>query len=163
VGEKGERLEKKVVLPVGELKTLLCPANPNTRGTNLPPFTHYVGVAGVGADAATLVKGEPRAGIFGYDRRTKREDIKDTSNTLHLIETATANGPWTAGGHATVRGLDPEGPPYLGRGGQFSSGHGLTQATLADGSVRPISPAVSRRVLEALATVTARDNVDLDW
>lgn len=159
--------EEKHRSPVGQLRFLICPANPNRTDPTLPGVTHYVGIAGLGFDAAMLTTDDPRAGVFGYDRRMNIEDIKDRSSTLLLMETATANGPWTAGGPATVRGIDPEGPPYLGRDGQFSSRHSVSfpavNVALVDGSVRAITPNVSRRVLEALATVTDRDNVGLDW
>ena len=35
------------------------------------PVTHYVGVAGVGEDAAQLPANDPRAGVFGYGRQTR--------------------------------------------------------------------------------------------
>ena len=82
----------------------------------MPGVTHYVGIAGVGEEAAQLPTDHPRAGIFGYDRKVSHENIKDgLSLTMTVVETATANGPWTAGGRATVRGLDPNDPPYLGK------------------------------------------------
>ena len=44
-----------------------CPAHPGFEDG--PNHTHYVGLAGVGDDAAELATGDPRAGAFGYDRR----------------------------------------------------------------------------------------------
>src|SRR5258707_30828 len=38
--------------------------------------TSYVGVAGAGADAATLPLEDPRTGFFGYSRTLKTADIK---------------------------------------------------------------------------------------
>jgi hypothetical protein len=71
--------------------------------------THYLGIAGVGKDAAKLPKDDPRAGFFGYDRKIKFDDIKDgTSYTLIAVETAWPRGSWTAGGSDTVRGLSAE-------------------------------------------------------
>ena len=153
---------------------LLCPANPEqTRdGVGLAQF---VGVAGIGADAARLPSGHRRAGVFGYDRSTPRWAIKDgLATTLMVLETTSALGPWCAGGPSTVRGLDPEGAPYLGAGAQFGSLHrhtllgGLservtTNALFADGSVRPLTQAVSPRVLEALATVAGGEEVAPPW
>ncbi len=63
----------------------------------------------------TLAPSHPRAGVFGYDRVTQMQDVTDgASTTMMLAETATASGPWTAGGPATVRGLDPNRQPYIG-------------------------------------------------
>src|SRR5579864_816771 len=64
----------------------------------------YIGVAGLGSDAATLPLGDSKAGVFGYDRRTKLSDVLDgNSKTLMVIETNFQNGPWAAGGFPTVR------------------------------------------------------------
>ena len=69
------------------------------------PVTHYVGVAGVGADAVALPLCHPRAGAFGHDRRTPLKDgfPDGTSTTLLLIETVNAPGHWAFGGTATRR------------------------------------------------------------
>ena len=39
------------------------------------PVTHYVGVAGVGPAAGSLKADDPKAGVFGYGRSTRVEDI----------------------------------------------------------------------------------------
>ena len=70
------------------------------------PVTHYVGVAGVGPDAGRLKTDDPRAGVFGYGRQTRLEDI--TAGASHVIAVLGASercGPWAAGGEATVRPL----------------------------------------------------------
>ena len=67
-----------------------------------------------------------------------------------MLAEAVDGGPWTAGGRATVRGFAADGRP----GGQFTSLHGrVTNVAFADASVRPLTAAVSPKVLEALATV----------
>jgi prepilin-type processing-associated H-X9-DG protein len=102
------------------------------------------------------------AGVFGYDRKTRLKDITDgVSTTLLLIETATENGPWTAGGRPTVRGLESNGVPYIGRQAQFSSFHrgGVTNALFADCSVRALRDGVAPEVLEALATIAGHEDV----
>jgi hypothetical protein len=152
--------------PLGHFPEWLCPANPNRAPEGRPGLTHYVGVAGVGPDAADRPGYDTAAGVFGYDRQTRLEDIKDgASSTLLLIETATANGPWTAGGPATVRGLEPGKFPYLGPDGQFRSRHlpRVTHAAFADGSVRPLAESVSPDVLEALATIAGREAAPDDY
>jgi hypothetical protein len=125
-------------------------------------LTQYVGVAGVGADAATLPPGHPRAGVFGYYRQTKRTDITDgTSTTMMVIDTTHQNGPWAAGGPATVRGVDPEQRPYIGKGrpfgGRFERG---ALVLFADGSVRFVSPGVKPEVFEAAATIAGGEVID---
>jgi hypothetical protein len=158
--------------PLGEMKTFLCPSNPNRSAAGWPPPTHYVGVGGVGRGAAAQPLGYPGAGVFGYDRCTRLQDIKDgTANTLLLIETARDNGPWTAAGPPTVRDLDPEGGPYLGERGQFSGRHRsdagwlpwppyATCAAFADGAVRGLTDSMRPELFEALATVAGGETGD---
>jgi hypothetical protein len=129
--------------PFGYCKAWLCPSiDVPTDPERLGP-THFVGIGGVGPDAAALLScKDPRAGLFGYDRKTRSEDLNDSlANTLMLMETATANGPWTAGGPATVRSLEPGRARYLGENGPFSSRHWQrgTNSVFADGSVRALS------------------------
>jgi type II secretory pathway pseudopilin PulG len=148
--------------PLGEIMVFRCPSNPAVADSGRPGLTHYVGVAGVGKDSAELALGYPGAGFFGCDRTLKPEDIKDgTANTMAAIETNWRNGPWTASGFPTVRGLDPSGGAYLGRGGLFGSGHRhVTHAVFADGSVRGIPDSIHPDVLEALATVGGGEKTD---
>jgi prepilin-type processing-associated H-X9-DG protein len=126
---------------------------------DLPPAntffpTHYLGIAGVGKDAATLPKDDPKAGIFGYDRKITFNDIKDgTYLTLMVVETAWPRGAWTAGGPDTVRGLDPEDSPYMGSQGPFGGNHsGGTNTLFADGSVHFLKAPFDPATFEAMAT-----------
>ncbi|MDB5389338.1 MAG: hypothetical protein JWM11_4984 [Planctomycetaceae bacterium] len=114
--------------------------------------TTYVGMAGVGKDAATLKIDDPKAGIFGYDRKTKIRDITDgTSNTIMVTESDKDIGPWANGGPATIRGLANK--PYInGPDGIGRNGVGGVHVLLADGSVRFVSQNIDNAVLEALAT-----------
>ena len=156
-------------------KVFICPSseaagNPHARVTN------YVGMAGVGADVATLKVGHPRAGVFGYDRRTAIPDdfLDGTSNTLLLIETAQNPGHWAYGGPATVRAFEPGTAPYLGDGRPFGGFHNggpvlfgershLCVAAMADGSVRQFTSATAAEVLEALATVGGKEELPANW
>jgi hypothetical protein len=139
---------------------LLCPANQNTAETGMPGLTHYVGIAGIGQKAATLPVGSPHIGVFGYNRSTSRDDIKAALNaTMMVVETGSDNGPWAAGGRATVRGLDPSRLPYLGRSGQFSAMHSTTNSLFADGSVRSLASSMDPRVFEAMATIVHGEDV----
>jgi hypothetical protein len=141
---------------------------------NTPPWTGYVGLAGIGLDAASLAPGDSKIGFFGYERRITRRDVMDgEDNTLVAMSTVLDNGPWAAGGRATVRGLDPGGPPYLGINGQFGSARELAQhwsgkrnltlTLFADGSVRWMWPSVAPNVLEALVTIAGDENIPLDY
>ena len=48
---------------------------------------HYIGVAGIGPDAATRPVGAPGVGMFGYDRKVTLADVKDgASNTVLVAE-----------------------------------------------------------------------------
>jgi hypothetical protein len=143
-------------IPDGHVRTLNCPANPNSGDEEVVSNTHYVGAAGVGVDIEYLPKDYPLAGIFGYDRQITLDDIKNgASRTLLVIETATANGPWTRGGPSTVRALDQDRLPYLGPKGQFSSLHWphVTHAVFADGSVRALEEGIEPRVFEGMASI----------
>jgi hypothetical protein len=132
-----------------------CPAHP------LPAMadSHYVGITGLGADSAFLPLDNPRAGILGYDRHPALADLKDLGGTLLLTETSIDNGPWAAAGCPTLRAVDPNGPGYLTRGGQFRSGHrGIAAiACFANGSVQGLDQNIDPRVFEAFATIKARD------
>jgi hypothetical protein len=149
-----------------------CPSNPDLHRDDGVGRSHIIGIAGLGAEAARLPAGHRDAGVFGYDRATRKHDIKDgLATTVLIIETTTNLGPWLAGGLSTVRGLDPDGDVYLGRDGQFGSYHvvgdsrrvGGAHACFADGSVRPLEVNTDRAVLEALVTVAGGEEVSPPW
>jgi hypothetical protein len=158
------------------LKMLRCPDWVREAEPVPPYWTAYLGVAGLGVDAATLPAGDRNAGVFGYDRRTSLAAIKDgTSNTLLVLESARDNGAWARGGPSTVRGLTPEVQPYLGTGRPFGGTHFAENsifgrgkslgcnAALTDGSVRFFTESISPHVLEALATIAGGEKVGADW
>jgi prepilin-type processing-associated H-X9-DG protein len=155
----------------GAYRRFLCPANPTVEDANQLGLTHYIGIAGVGRDAASLEKGNPNAGVFGYDRRTSIEDITDGfSTTIMMAESASDNGPLAAGGSATVRGLDGQNLPHLGANGQFSARHNsgsmfslrsATNVLFVDGSVRYFTNKLDPKVFEAMATIAGGEKVDM--
>ena len=129
--------------------------------------THFVGVAGVGADAAdysaqdardpTLAK---KIGVFGYDRRTAVKDITDgMSNTIYMIQVPpTYERPWIAGGGATVTGI-PETQcmkPFARTQGNGKNG---TYVLMCDGSVRFIGADISDDVFKALCTIKGGEEI----
>jgi prepilin-type processing-associated H-X9-DG protein len=135
----------------------LCPAHPDYAPRS-SSFTTYVGIAGVGLDAANLPRTDPRAGMFGYDRGVKlREVTALISSVMMVTETAEDNGPWAAGGHPTVRGVDPATTQYIGPDRPFGGLHrGGLNVLYVDLSVRWLSDAVEPEVFRTQATIADR-------
>jgi hypothetical protein len=141
------------------LETVINPAlGPETTGAGFP-VTHYVGVAGLGADAGRLKPGDPRAGVFAFGHATRPEEMpRGASNTIAVLGVTRRLGPWASGGDATVRPLTTR--PYVNGPDGFGSGQpdGML-AGMADGSVRFISKDVDPEVLEQLATLGGKKDV----
>lgn len=130
------------------IQTFLNPGIPIMPGT-----TNYVGIAGMGKDAPTLPVDHKRAGVFGYNRKTRFRDITDgTSNTMMTSESSGDYGPWISGGNATIRSLTKK--PYIngpdGIGGPYQGGCNIG---IADGSVRFVSENIDPTVFERLSTM----------
>ena len=124
------------------------------------PVTHYVGVAGVGEDAARLPAGDARAGMFGYGRQTRQQDLlRGGANTIAVLGVQGRCGPWAEGGTATVRPLTQR--PYVNGPDGFGSGqaHGMV-AGMADGSARFLSDKIAPELLDQLAAVRGGEQVD---
>lgn len=131
-------------------------------------LTNYVGVAGLGADAAELPTGDPRAGVFGYDRRAKVAEIRDgAAQTALVMETTGDFGPWPRGGPATVRGVTPAAPPGGAHVGDrrffWEDRPSGSNVVLADGSVRYLRDATAPDVWAALATTGGREELPGEW
>ncbi|GAB5443053.1 MAG: hypothetical protein Fues2KO_34020 [Fuerstiella sp.] len=139
--------------------SLTIPTLQNPGAGNVASATaHYAGVAGVGKDAPELPLGHERAGIFGYDRKTRIRDITDgTSNTMMITESTNTDVPWAAGGQ-TMISLTQE--PYIngpdGMGGPYRGG---CNVSFADGSVRFLSEFTDPEVVRALATMSGAEVV----
>jgi hypothetical protein len=121
--------------------------------------THYVGIAGVGKDAATLPVTDKRAGVFGYNRKLRIRDITDgTSNTMGVAEASKQYGSWGAGGKSTIRSLTKK--PYInGPDGIGSPFPGGMNAMFMDGSVRFVSENIDPSVMESLSTIRGGETV----
>jgi hypothetical protein len=133
-----------------------CPARPADLSRERPRYTAYVGMAGLGVDAAAGPL-TATSGIFGYDRACPFDKVTNgLSSTLMVIETNTGNGPWTAGGPSTVRGYDlTEGPP-LGPGKPFGGLHLQGTAVLmADGSFKFLDESMDPQVFSSMLTIGA--------
>jgi prepilin-type processing-associated H-X9-DG protein len=149
---------------VGRVQLFCCPAAKEPAEEPMPGLTSYVGITGLGTDSGSLPKENPRIGVFGYYRQTFLAEIKDgLSTTIAVAETA-ERGPWTAGGTHTLRGLDPDRKPYLGRGRQFGGNHGGGAMVLfADGSVRLLRDSIDPKAFEALSTIAGGERLPAGW
>jgi type II secretory pathway pseudopilin PulG len=128
------------------------------------PTTHYVAMAGIGADAATRPTGADGNGFMGYDRPTHAAVIRDgRTNTIALMETRSEIGPWARGGPSTVRGFDPADTPHCGDGRPFG-GHagGYTGVAMADGSLRSVRSNTDPKGLAAAITIAGGEKDILD-
>jgi hypothetical protein len=154
-----------------EVKGLLCPESEFYGNFHIG---FYVGMAGIGKDAPFLPPTDSKAGVFGYDRKTKLADVTDgKATTMMAIETNSENGPWAAGGFPTLRGADPDGPDYLGYTGQFGSRHRTEETFLfkvypqcsccvfVDGSAHILVKPMDSQVFEALCTIAGGEKVEL--
>ena len=141
--------------------------------------THFVGVAGLGMDAAEYLSGTPataaKAGIFGYDRVTKKADIKDgLDKTIALLMVpADHKAPWLAGGGSTVRAVADEAEDanplapfvcttYPAKPGEPSKMDGKrgTLAIMADGKVRFIPFDLDPKTFRALCTIAGGEKIE---
>ena len=94
-----------------------------------------------------------RAGMFGYGRTTRPEDLtRGTANTIAVLGVTGQPGPWAAGGRATVRALTQA--PYVNGPDGFGSGQADGMVVgMADGSTRFVSKDVDPHILEQLALI----------
>lgn len=123
--------------------------------------THFVGMAGVGLDAATYPRDHPDAGIFSYDYRTSLADVSNKSKTIFMIQVPPGfHSPWIAGGGSTIRGVPQTKSvqPFLSLNDKHER---TTTVVMADGSVKTISGKISDEVFKALCRVKG-DKGDLD-
>ena len=125
------------------------------------PATHFVGVAGVGADAPLLPADHPRAGIFGQDRQTKLEEVRDgLSNTMLLAGVRDHLTSW-ADGTSSYRPLTRE--PYIDGPDGFGTGQADRMLVLmADGSVREINQKTDPRLVRRMAAMSDGFPLDAD-
>jgi hypothetical protein len=139
-------------------------AHPPSLGILDVGATHFVGVAGVGIDAADYSKDDPavakKLGVFGYERRTTVKDITDgMSNTVYMIQVPpTFERAWIAGGGATITGI-PETKsmePFARTQGNGKRG---TYVLMCDGSVRFVGADIPDDVFKALCTIKGGEEI----
>jgi prepilin-type processing-associated H-X9-DG protein len=133
----------------------LCPTFAHEFMQGRVGLTSYVGIAGVGEDAATLPRGDADAGFFGYDRLLRESDISARLDaTMTAIETMQENGPWPAGGPLTVRGVPPDSDHCIGKGAAFGGLHRAGANVLwADGSVHIVTEKVEPELFRREARI----------
>lgn len=125
-------------------------------GRDRYPATHFVGVAGVGPDAADLPVDHPNAGVFGTARSIAPADIPDGSASTMLVAGVEADlGSWAAAGQSTVRGFAAE--PYVRGPDGFGTGQAAGMHVLmADGSVRFLSADADPALVRGMASMNDR-------
>ena len=129
-------------------------------------LTHFVGMSGIederGVVAAKLSRGDPRAGVFGYENVATADEITDgQSHTIMLIGAGNLAGPWMAAGGSTIRGAREPYFDSITGFGSASMPRGGALAVMADGSVRGISADIDPRVFAAMCTIHGHETVDL--
>ncbi len=132
-----------------------CPAFAFDPTANRADFTSYLGIGGVGKDAALLPLDDVNAGFFGYDRILGPGDITARLGALMTaVESRKENGPWAAGGSPTVRGLERDCERYLGTDAAFGGLHRNGANVLwADGSARLVADQVDPNVFRLEARI----------
>jgi prepilin-type processing-associated H-X9-DG protein len=141
-----------------QVPVYLCPSAYRPVPADQPAQNNYIGMAGLGADAPKLPQTDPRAGFFRYDDATKAGSLqRGLSYTMTIIETTSDVGPWAAGGPSTVRGLEVDAVPYIGRDRQFGGAHpDGANASFADGSARFLKWNMSPTSFQAMITLADR-------
>ena len=131
--------------------------------------THYVGIAGVGLDAAEYDPKNPalakKLGVFGYDRATKAEEITDgLSTTILLLQIPSGPGdqksPWIAGGGSTVRGVSEDAEAIRPFVCAERDGKKGTYAIMCDGKVRFIPETIAPEKFRAMCTINGGEVID---
>jgi hypothetical protein len=143
-----------------QVPAFLDPASAQVVGQDGRPVSHVVGVAGVGRDAPELERQHPRAGIFGWTRTVRPEDVRDgLSATLMVLGVESQRGSWAEPGRSTVRGLTA--PPYVRGPDGFGTGSDESMlALMADGSVRNLAASIDPLLMRRMAAMA--DGFPLD-
>ena len=159
--EKGWDDEENRHLGLLKYPIIQCPGFPLRPPVSTMVSTHYIGIAGLGADAADLPPDNPRAGFFGYEPRLTRVDKGNLTNTLVALETIQIEGSWTAGGTPTVRGLERTATPCLGADRQLAASIAVAPThCLRMGSVRFLLDSVDSTLLDSMVTITGHKNTE---
>jgi len=128
--------------------------------------THFVGVAGLGLDAASYDPADKKVaaklGVFGYDRVTKLSDITFPEQTIVLLQVPDdQKAPWLAGGGSTVRGISEDADcltPFLCVEREGQKG---TYAVMADGKVRFIPAGIDKATFRSMCCIKQDKKIEL--
>jgi hypothetical protein len=122
--------------------------------------THYVGVAGIGLDAAEDADPK-RRGVFSYDRDTKMAEITDgPQNTIAVLQVPPEfKTPWLAGGGSTVRGVPDKDSikPFVCS--EYEGKRG-TYAIMANSDVRFIREDIPDALFQAMVTIAGGEKIE---
>jgi len=144
------------------LTTAICPAQVPQVAPGSPWTANYVAQGGIGLKTPELSIDEAGAnsGAYRYDGPTPDARIRDGLRyTAQIIETNTALGPWLRGGPSTLRALDLEAAPYLGKDRPFGGCHpGGAYLSMADGSVQFVKETIDPAVFRAMLTIAGGPN-----
>lgn len=132
--------------------------------------TNYVGLAGLGLDAARYNPRDPKLarklGMTGYDWSSKPAEVTDgLSNTIYMIQVPpNASRPWIAGGGSTLVGVNDTAKNPLADFVHTSPTQGQgTYILMGDGSVRFIKGNASPAVFKGMVTRAGGESLaDLD-
>ncbi len=129
--------------------------------------TNYVGLAGLGLDAARYDSKDSsvqkKLGMYGYDWSSKPDDVTDgLSNTIALMQVPPGyQRPWIAGGGATLAGIDDRGDkPLQNYVVRMPDGVRGTTVLMGDGSVRTVRENINPALLRAMVTRAGGEALD---
>jgi uncharacterized Zn finger protein (UPF0148 family) len=128
--------------------------------------THFVGIAGIGLDAARYRDGDTEVanliGIFGYDRVTNLKGLKNPATTIAIAQVPpTFKRPWICGGGATIAGV-PETEsvkPFVCTKHNNTPG---TYVIMADTSIRFVPETIPDKVFQAMCTRNGANPAEVD-
>jgi hypothetical protein len=124
--------------------------------------THFVGLSGIGVDAAELAdtpENAKRLGVFGYERQTDVAAVTDgLDKTILMIQVDPLIArPWIRGGGATVQGVTEADSFRPFRVQQTDLDYGA-YAIMCDGSIRFIKTGIPDALFKAMVTYKAGDD-----
>lgn len=130
--------------------------------------TNYVGVAGLGLDAARYDADSKdpdvrkKVGLVTYDGGAKLNDCPDgLSNTMLMVQLPPSSPrPWIAGGGATLAGIDESDDAFKPYVSPQPDGKRGAMVLMGDGSVRFVREGVKPAVFRAMATRAGGDSLE---